>query len=65
MAYFSAKRRSLLSNGAVETEGAHLKDLIGSGVVDATVNAGRDGVATYSDTAGLAVARRIKNGEDA
>jgi 2-haloacid dehalogenase len=49
----------LLSNGAVETEGAHLKDLIGSGVVDATVNAGRDGVAKPSNAAFELIAARL------
>jgi HAD superfamily hydrolase (TIGR01509 family) len=49
----------LLSNGAVETEGAHLRDLSDSGSVDATVNAGRDGVAKPSMESFELIAERL------
>ena len=49
----------VLANGAAETEPAHLSGLIGSGAVDATVVAGRDGTAKPTREAFELIADRL------
>lgn len=55
----AGRKIGILANGAVETEAAHLTDFVNTGMVAATVLAGRDGVSKPARAAFELIAERL------